>query len=400
MKIKLLFDMEQLVSSKGKGLGIERVAYEFLKGLSNESGIDVYPLITTKKGDIVKYLESVHLEKLQNKIIYMPNLRRTLKCGKWYKSILAQLLIYIFSKSYKRILSRFDAYFSPFSPISPIVYKSNITTYIFIHDLIPIYHPEYCSKKFAIKYKNWMQNLAADNIICNSKYTQQDLLKFRPDLSNKNIQVTYLASDNKFIQMSDKNALKTVKDKYQINTKKYFLALSALTPRKNFVHLLKAFVLFLSKNKDEDVSLVLVGPKHRGYNDILKTISTFDDYKNNIIQTGYADEQDLAALYSGATAFVYPSLYEGFGLPVLEAMQCGTPVICTDNSSLPEVGGDAVLYITGKDEKETADTLTRLYQNSSLSAELSQKGLQRAQLFSWEKSVKEILSCIQTGVKK
>ena len=119
--------------------------------------------------------------------------------------------------------------------------------------------------------------------------------------------------------------------------------------------------------------MVLVGRRRKGFENILSNVPNSLKYQDKIIQTGFADHEDLPPLYSGATSFVYPSLYEGFGLPVLEAMQSGTPVIVSDNSSLPEVGADAVMYITGLDEGETTNALEKIYTDKALQKNALQK---------------------------
>lgn len=112
------------------------------------------------------------------------------------------------------------------------------------------------------------------------------------------------------------------------------------------------------------------------------------------MQTGFVADEDMPVLYSGAAVFVYPSLYEGFGLPVLEAMQCGTPVVCTDNSSLPEVGGEAACYISGHDVAETAVLLEQICFDESLRRRLSEKSIKQAQNFSWNKFINKVTKII------
>lgn len=167
-----------------------------------------------------------------------------------------------------------------------------------------------------------------------------------------------------------------------------------MSPRKNFVHLFRSFVKFLNQEKAKDISLVLSGPCRSGYNELDDNVRNAKVSKTKIVQTGYVDDADMAALYSGAEAFIYPSLYEGFGLPVLEAMQCGAPVICANNSSLPEVGGKAAVYIGGKDETETSQALQKIYADARLRQILSHKSIRQAKKFSWKKFVNEIQSII------
>lgn len=395
-KIKLLFDVEQLATDGLKGTGIVRVADVLLQGLVQKEGIDVYPIITSQRGDFEAYLKVKGLDEiLKDKIVYLPKLKATTKQVHWYQKIRSFLLTKWYLRKYKKILNEYDAYLSLFSPISPIVYQSGIKTYMFIHDLIPIYYPEGCCPKFVEKFISWIKNAKADGYFCVSSATIKDFLRFKKEEKKKKIFKVYLGASDYFKPVKDKTFLNALKEKYSIRTKNYFLAVSEITARKNLPHLLKSFVSFLDKTKLEDVSLVLVGPKREGYEELANQIKELSKYKEKIIQTGFVDEKELPLLYQGAVAFIYPSLYEGFGLPILEAMQSGTPVITADNTSLPEVGGDAVYYITGNDEKETALALEKLYFDKNLNHHLRQKGLKRAQKFSWQKTINQVALKLQ-----
>lgn len=389
-KVKLLFDMEQLSVSGGKGTGVVRVADVLLKGLLSSKYIDVFPLVTTKRGNILQYLENAGLADLKSKIIQMPKLRKTCKKDNCYKTLLSKILTTFYNHRYKKLLTDFDAYLSVFSPISPIIYESKLKTYAIVHDLIPIKFPYFCDAKFAKKYAQWIKDLDASTIFCVSEATKKDLLLYRPDLAAKEINVTYLGAEQKFAPVDGIKERNNLKRKYNIKTKKYFLAVSELSPRKNFVHLLNSFVTFFSQEKAKDISLVLAGPCRCGYNELSQNIKAAKVAKTKIVQTGFVDDEDMAALYSGAEAFIYPSLYEGFGLPVLEAMQCGTPVICANNSSLPEVGGKAAIYINGTDEAETAKALQKIYSNEKLRQTLIRKAKLQAKKFSWNKFINQI----------
>jgi glycosyltransferase involved in cell wall biosynthesis len=132
-----------------------------------------------------------------------------------------------------------------------------------------------------------------------------------------------------------------------------------------------------------DLSLVLVGTKGWNYEKIFEEILAKPEIRDRIIVTGYADDEDLAAIYSGASVFVYPSFYEGFGLPPLEAMQCGVPVITSNTSSLPEVVGDAGIMVTPADADALCQAMLKICSDQALHQSLSVKALQRAQQFSW-----------------
>jgi glycosyltransferase involved in cell wall biosynthesis len=269
-----------------------------------------------------------------------------------------------------------------------------------IHDLIPIYYPDGCNSKFIGKFTDWIKRSHPDTYFCVSYYTAKDLQRFKPEAQNTPIKRIYLGADERFKPISDSKSTNNIKQKYHILTPKYFLAVSEITTRKNLTHLLKAFVQFLEKTEAEDISLVLVGPVRKGYTDIAANIANLAKHQDKIVQTGYVEDNDLPLLYNGSLAFIYPSLYEGFGLPILEAMQCGTPVISSDNTSLPEVGGDAVIYISGKDEKKTAEELQKIYNNPQVASKLSKKGLKQAAKFNWQTTADTVAETIKNMVIK
>ena len=398
-KVKLLFDVEQLSVDGLKGTGVVRVCDVLLHKLMESPTIDLYPIITTKRGDIHKYLSAKGLQRLEEKLVYMPELKATTKNQNWYQRLRTKLFTKWLLAKYATKLSEFDAYLSPFSPISPVLYNHPIKTFMIVHDLIPIVYPDGCEPKFVKKFTDWIKRSNPDAYFCVSDYTIKDLRRFRPDLKNKSMYRAYLGASENFKPITNKETISQIKEKYGIKTDKYFLAVSEITARKNLVHLLESFVSFLKDSKVKDISLVLVGPVRKGYEDVAKRIQGLDNIKDKIIQTGFADNEDLAPLYSGATGFIYPSMYEGFGLPVLEAMQCGTPVITCNNTSLPEVGGDAVLYISGKDKHETAMFLNKLYLDNELRETLRQKGLEQANKFNWQNTADVVIENIVKDVE-
>lgn len=400
-KLKLLFDVEQLSADGLKGTGIVRVCDVLLHKLSENDQIDLYPIITSKRGDFAKYLAARGLvERFKNKIVHMPKLKSTTKNQNFYQRFRTKILTKLYIFKYGDELKKYDAYLSLFSPISPVVYQSGIKTFMIVHDLIPIVYPDGCDPKFVKKFTDWIKRSHPNAYFCDSEYTAKDLCRFKPDSASTPMHTLYLGADEeKFKPITDQAQIDRVKTKYGITTDKYFLAVSEITSRKNLVHLLQAFETFLKDSNDKNVSLVLVGPVRKGYAAVADQVKGLEKYKDQIIQTGFADNEDLAPLYSGAVAFIYPSLYEGFGLPILEAMQCGTPVITCHNTSLPEVGGDAVLYISGKDKTETAMMLNTIYQDKNLALALKNKGLAQAKKFNWQKTADTVIHAVINEVK-
>jgi glycosyltransferase involved in cell wall biosynthesis len=164
-------------------------------------------------------------------------------------------------------------------------------------------------------------------------------------------------------------------------------------------HTIRTFARMVDQQNIKDLSLVLVGTKGWLYDEIFEELSRNAALKDRIIVTGFAANEDLAALYSGAVAFVYPSLYEGFGLPPLEAMQCGVPVITSNTSSLPEVVGEAGIMVSPTDEDALCQSMLDIYNSDSLQQTMSLKSIEQAKKFSWEKCMRETIDAYKTALK-
>lgn len=252
---------------------------------------------------------------------------------------------------------------------------------ITIHDLIPFIMPETVGKGYLLKFLKEVSSLVqnVDGIITVSEYSKRDILKFFP-IEEERVFVTPLAADKAYVPIDKSFCAHYLKEKYHINTP-YLLYIGGFSSRKNVKALINSFVK-ISPHFDKDYSLVIVGAQK----DLGKNLcNKYTDY-SKIIFTGFAPSEDLPILYSGCETFVYPSLYEGFGLPPLEAMSCGAPVITSNTTSIPEVVGDVGLLINPYDEDELCHTIEKLLSNPPLRDNLSKKGLERAANFSWEKT--------------
>jgi glycosyltransferase involved in cell wall biosynthesis len=215
----------------------------------------------------------------------------------------------------------------------------------------------------------------ADAFIAISEHTRNDMVRMT-SIPKERIHVVPLAADSRFSPQPDP----TISAKYNIDGP-YVLYVGTLEPRKNLTVLLKAFAAI----KDRTTKLVFAGAKGWMYEEFMQSIQDLGLSERTII-TGFIAHEDLPALISTASVFVYPSLYEGFGLPVLEAMQCGTPVITTNVSSIPEVAGDAALLIAPDDVAGLARHLDDVLASPDLQAEMRENGLEQARCFSWERT--------------
>ena len=261
-------------------------------------------------------------------------------------------------------------------------------TVAFVHDLTTLLFPENHVRSNVMLHNLRFRNInKADAILTNSEHTKKDIiehLKISPD----KIFVTYLGADDIFVPSADSD-IAAIKMKYGIAAP-YMLFVGTVEPRKNLKTLIRAFNNIKS-GKDIPHKLVIAGRKGWKYEDIFSEIRK-SAYSSDIIYLDYIPESDLPGLMSGCDVFVYPSLYEGFGLPVLEAMKCGAPVITSNVSSLPEVGGNACIYIDPNDDKSLADNIYSVISDSALKKSMAEKGNFRAKDFSWDKCAEETMA--------
>ncbi len=223
----------------------------------------------------------------------------------------------------------------------------------------------------------------ADRIVTDSEFSRLEIGKYYPQFTEK-IRVVPCGVDvERFHPVTDAAELRRVQTAYGVG-ETYFLYLGTLEPRKNLERLIDAYAAFC-RDFDEPPQLVLAGAKGWLYDSIFRKVQALG-LQERVIFTHYVAEEDLCALMSGALAFTFPSLYEGFGMPPLEAMACGTPVLVSDAASLPEVTGEAAVYVNAEDTASLADGLRQLFTDETLRARLRTDGLARAKQFTWENS--------------
>jgi glycosyltransferase involved in cell wall biosynthesis len=257
-----------------------------------------------------------------------------------------------------------------------------------IHDMTAHLFP----KQHSVHTRWYLRNLvpamlkATDRVIAVSESAKADILNFGKVKDDK-VCVIPLGVEERFRQIRDEKRLSMIREKYALE-RDFILFVGMIEPRKNLENLVDAF---LAASLPQRCDLVLVGSLGWGYSELLQKIGASNN-KGCIRMPGYVQDTDLPALYSAATAFVYPSFYEGFGLPILEAMACGAPVITSSVSSLPEVAGDAALFVDPTDTKALASALQRIFEDSSLRQDLSRRGRQRSSLFTWQQSAEKTLA--------
>jgi glycosyltransferase involved in cell wall biosynthesis len=259
----------------------------------------------------------------------------------------------------------------------PIFTRRQVCT---IHDIIPIDHPEWFSKSFAAWYRWLLPTLArsVQHLIAVSEFTRSRVIEAF-GLNPEKVSVVSNGIGPEFVPRT-KEEIDQVRVRLGLPPNPYVLCVGSIEPRKNVPRLLEAWTRV--RRKYPDLHLIVTG-LNKGGSNVFRAVN-FDKIPAGVFFTGYVEDSDLPALYSGATIFVYPSVYEGFGLPPVEAMACGTPVVTSEGTSLSEVVGNAAVLANPNDTDSIADGILRLAASDSLRAELRRAGFARAQRFNWD----------------
>ncbi|HEY0405172.1 MAG TPA: glycosyltransferase family 1 protein [Pyrinomonadaceae bacterium] len=237
---------------------------------------------------------------------------------------------------------------------------------------------------------------AAARIITSSDYSSSDIVQTY-GIAPERVSVTPLAAPAHFAPVTDARELRRAREQHKL-AGDYVLAVGSIQPRKNLPRLIAAYALLRRERATEGLPrLVIVGKRAWLYGETLRAVEAHGLH-NFVTFTGYVSSTDLPALYTGALCFVYPSYFEGFGLPPLEAMQCGTAVIAGDRTSLPEVLGEAGLLVDPFDERAIAAGIGRLIDDEGLRAELRRRGLERARLFNWRRTARLTVAAYERAV--
>jgi glycosyltransferase involved in cell wall biosynthesis len=301
------------------------------------------------------------------------------------------LFYYWFEKSIPKILKQINADIF-ISPDGFLSLRSNIKSIAVIHDISFMHNP----KDFPFGVRNYYQYFfprfaqKANKIVSVSEFSKRDIAK-QFNINSKNIDVVYNGS-NDIYEPSLKDEILKTKQQYTKGAD-FFIFVGALSPRKNVANLLSAFDLFKSKTKS-DLKLVIVGEKMFKTKK-MKDVYSMMSFKNDIVFTGRKDSVQLKNLYSAALALTYIPYFEGFGIPIIEAMSCDTAVITSNVTSMPEVAGDAALFADPFSVQSIADTMIKIYSNSGLRNQFIEKGKVQRQKFSWDKTAEKFWNSIE-----
>lgn len=288
----------------------------------------------------------------------------------------------------KKMLKSMNIYHSPLEAIPNDIKKyKNIKRVFTSHDLMPFTRPDLAPKSFYKILKQAYDSVDRETkVICVSEFTKSELLSYRSDLDESQIEVIYLgANKNIFFQNLNRDFFNVISEKYNFKFEKYLLCLNRNQKYKNTEHIIQSYIQVFNQEVNSRLGLVLIGT----FENLEVKKYTLDKYKQYkyIHFIEYVPDVELSIFYSNAISFVYMSLYEGFGLPIIEAMQCGTPIISSNQASLPEVVGDYGICIDPFDVELLANQIYSIMNNHNLQCKLKIKSLERSNFFSWEKNL-------------
>lgn len=394
--------------------GVGRVAERLMTGLWNASDVSLSLAASSHLPETMRYARTT-LGNASPAFVNRPAERRmaTIENGLLASFSLNSLPTKVIRQTFyqgKKMRggneARFDTklfpkgsiYHSPFYPIPDAVGQDrSVTSVQTIHDLIPIFHPEWFPKGDNT-VRRVLDMLPPDaQVVTVSEATKQDFCGYTRIDPARVTPIQLAASPNLFYPVADPLALQAIRKQYNLGDSPYLLSLATFEPRKNIDHLVRCFAqLVQGGDIPAEVKLVLVGTKGWKFDQIMNEVAQSEALRSRIVVTGFVPDEQLAALYSGALGFVYPSLYEGFGLPPLEAMQCGLPVITSSIPALAEVVGDATLAVPTTDVDALKQAMITLINSASVRAELSVKSRARATLFSWDKFIDQHVELYKT----
>ncbi len=281
-------------------------------------------------------------------------------------------------------------YFVPPASRSPVV--------LTVHDISFAVHPEFFIRKDRLLLNAlvpWSLR-RADRIITDAEFTKREMVRVH-GLDPERIEVIPLAADPRYRPLDKEHCRKVIAERHD-TADGFMLYVGTLQPRKNVATLIHAYTMF-RKRTGLPHKLVIVGKPKYKFKSVLDAIHE-SGFESDIVFTGFVDDDDLPVYYNAADVFVFPSLYEGFGLPPLEAMACGTPVIAANSSCIPEVVGDAAILADPGDPGDFCDAMTRVLGDPRKVTEMQTKGTARAKQFSWDRTARETIKVYRDVLKR
>ena len=280
-----------------------------------------------------------------------------------------------------------DLFHAPHYVLPPLTPCKSVVT---IHDCIHLRFPQYLPNRLAYGYARsslWIATHRANRVMTVSEASKRDILRYFR-IPHAKVDVIYNAIDERYGEPPSADEISRVQERYQLNAP-YVLYAGNIKPHKNLERLIEAFHALRQDPELAHVKLLIIGDEISKYATLRRAVHKYKLHKH-VRFFGFVQDKTLAVLYRLARVFVFPSLYEGFGLPPLEAMASGTPVITSDVSSLPEVVGDAALLIDPLDPAAIAEAMRRVLMDSDLHEDLRQRGFKRVREFSWDRSIRRV----------
>ncbi len=373
--MKIGFDLRTI--ARGRHTGVEEYTLNILRELTKH-----------KEDDFFLFYNAFLKVNFENEVLNNKNV--LLKDFNVPNKFLDMFLL-LNSPKFDKLLGGVDVFFSPHFLAAPL--SKNCRKITVFHDISFLHYPEFFSLKK--RYWHFLQNPKkqakySDKIIAMSESTKNDIVNFY-NIKEEKISVIYSGVDESFKPVSKDNPnLNRVKEKYNLPNN-FILYLGTIEPRKNIIGIIEAFEAVREKKK---ISLVISGTFGWLFDDIIKRAKS-SKFSEDILFVGFINQEDKIYLYNLAKIFVYPSFFEGFGFPPLEAMACGVPVVVSNCSSLPEVVGDAGIMIDPYKPSEIAEALDMILEDEGLSDILKQRGLKQAEKFNWEKTGEETIKILK-----
>lgn len=411
--LNVVFDAEGLIESSprcmGRG-GLFTAGLEFLKAFTRDPRIRVTLYAEQPRAKIeafarqylaegtYTYHDNFRWSILMKYRIVLEKVRRAKVKKRWDRWVLRMIkkgyyamVCNLLQVTYEKAFEGTDIWFSPlYAPLPAVAQIDRIKKFVVLHDAIPLISevPQY--EGLFGSPDHWHTQMVRainpkDHYFADSDYTKRDFLKYVKTFDPAKIRVAHLACSRVFVPC--KRDMRLLFEKYRIPPgKRYVLSLCTIDPRKNLVRATKVFIEFIEKHQIEDLVLILGGDCFDFFIDQFnREVKSCGPLASRIVRTGYLDAADLPAFYSQAEWFVYTSQYEGFGLPPLEAMACGCPVVTSNATSLPEVVGDAGIMVDWDSDEQHLQAYEAYYFNPAIRSEMASRGLERAKRFSWER---------------
>lgn len=360
-----------------RGTGIGTYTYQLINSINKIDNKNKYLLFMPEKSNCqIKFNNNVFLKNISNESskefwneVNIPNILKD---------------------------NEVDLYHVPQNGIGLPKYK-NCPFVITLHDIIPYIMPETVGEVYLKLFSEQIPDIVSicDGIITVSNFSKEDIIK-KFNFPEEKIFVTHLAAEDIYKPFDKKISKKIIQENYHIN-EDYILYVGGFSPRKNIIGLIEAFSKLISKRKN-NIKLVIAGKYGKSYIDY-KQRSIDLHIENDVIFPGYVSIEHLPFLYCASTIFVYPSFYEGFGLPPIEAMACGVPVVTSNVTSIPEIVKDAALLIDPRNIDDISYCIEKILEDKSLEEELIKKGFNRASELNWESTAKKTIDAYSKILK-